>query len=213
MIFSSDNQRRAVFASFNRFAKMPSKKMKEVKVLDQKLAGYLDKDVDPQAIDTYAMHDSTLTPQENFAKVILELRQQGMVSDFGAVPSKEEEAHRYVSDIISNENNIDRIYDQIKDDRYLMSKFRSDIMRAIFAGIIKDDGYAAQYLAEHDKTFDDYLSKLIQARRMPSAEIVKSGPGVFEIEGPVVSQTIKLEDYQPEEKIVFPDVEYTYEKV
>jgi hypothetical protein len=216
MNFINDSQRRAVFAqlggdshSYNMFArKSPSSKLKDVEYITQKLTPMLDDNVDIQTIDTYAMHDSGLTRNENLGEIISELRDKGLIKPLGDVPSKADEAKVLVSDIVFNAKKIEDVYDSIKDDKYMMTRFRNEMLRVVYANVLKEDDPKVQYLAENDKTFEEYLENMIKSRDMPAGQLVTTVSNI-EVSGPIIEQVTKLK-HNPRQ-FVMPDVEYVYE--
>jgi predicted transcriptional regulator len=207
MNFANDNQRRAVCASYNNFAK-GSSKLRDVEYLTKKIKPMLRDDMDIQTIDTYAMHDSGLTRNENLGEVIADLRERGLLKPLGDVPSKAEDAKLLVSEIVFKNRTMEDVYNSIKDDKYMMTRFRNEMLRAIYGNVLKEDDPAVQYLAEYDKTFEEYLENMIKSRDMPAAQLVTTVSNI-EASGPIMEQVIKMK-HNPRQ-FVMPEVEYVYE--
>lgn len=207
MNFANDNQRRAVCASYNSFAK-GSSKLRDVEYLTKKIKPMLRDDMDIQTIDTYAMHDSGLTRNENLGEVIADLREKGLLKPLGDVPSKADDAKLLVSEIVFKNKTMEEVYNSIKDDKYMMTRFRNEMLRAVYSNILKEDDPAVQYLAEYDKTFEEYLENMIKSRDMPSAQLVTTASNI-EFNGPILEETIKVKNSP--RQFIMPEVEYVYE--
>jgi hypothetical protein len=217
MNFINDNQRRAVCASYNRFARGSDRltRLQAVDSIKRKVAPMLETtgrhEIDVESLDFDKKYiDTSLDKKsgEQLGDVIKKLREEGLIHSTPDVPSKAAIAKELVVDLMHNPDKIDSIYIDIKDDKYLMAKFRLEMIRAITSNVIKDDDYPVQYLAEYDKTFESYLERYQKTRDMPMGELVSTATKI-DASNPVVDYTMKVEYNAP--GISIPEVEYVYE--
>jgi len=176
-VMYSDSQRMAIFSGFNRFAKSSSReaaKLRSVASIEKKIAPLLAEGVDIQGIDVFHMYDSSLKYKENLDTIVSDLRNKGLLESALYVPSKREDLKHMVSGIVFNNVDIEEVYDGIKDDKFMMSGFRNEMLRAIFGNMLNEEDHSVRYLAEHDKTFEKNLYDMLKSRNMSSSELVSA---------------------------------------
>lgn len=163
MLFVNDAQRRAVFASMNGcgfsdnlFARDP------LKSFVKKMSPLLRDDVDVESVDWYAEYDSSLSEKENIVAMVKKLRERGMLKDLSERASYDPriEIRQSVNDIITKHKNVDSFLDEYKDDKWAMSQFRNEMLRAVYSGMLPVDDVDVSELAAVDEVFNRYLNKI-----------------------------------------------------
>jgi hypothetical protein len=176
-MFVNDAQRRAVFSrlgcggfsNVNMFARDP------VKSFEKKITPLLKENIDADTIDWYAEYDSSLSERENIVNMVKRLRERELLKGLSERADYDPKAdiQHVVNDIVAGGKTTEDALSVFGDDKWAMSQFRNEMLRAVHSGMLRDDNINVMELGAVDDIFNRYLNKIRDVRRSDIRDVIR----------------------------------------